>query len=248
MLYNVEGIVLRAMDYGEAGKIVTLFTRELGKVGVMARGAKKLKSRHGAATQLFTYGRFQFFKGGSLGNLSSAEIEKAHHRLREDLHLAAYAAYVVELVDRCTGEGERHEALFEQLLAALSALEEGKDPAVLAHILEMKALALSGYMPQLDVCVACGNGEGEPAVSARLGGLLCARCRHQDREAIPVTAAALKVLRLFRQVDVRRLGRIELQDRTKEELKRCLRAFMDQHMDVRWKSRNFLDQLEKYGF
>ncbi|MDQ0876910.1 DNA repair protein RecO [Paenibacillus sp. V4I3] len=61
MLRSVQGIVLRSMDYGEGNKIISLFTPELGKVGVMARGAKKVKSRHAAVTQLFTYGDFVFF-------------------------------------------------------------------------------------------------------------------------------------------------------------------------------------------
>ncbi len=61
MQYRVQGIVIRSMDYGEGNKIITLFTRELGKMSVVARGAKKVKSRYGSSAQLFTYGDYLFF-------------------------------------------------------------------------------------------------------------------------------------------------------------------------------------------
>ena len=74
MLQKCEGIVLRTTDYGETNKIVTLYTREWGKIGVMARGAKKPKSRLSAITQPFTYGYFLLQKGSGLGNLQQGEI------------------------------------------------------------------------------------------------------------------------------------------------------------------------------
>jgi DNA repair protein RecO (recombination protein O) len=247
MLYRVEGIVIRSMDYGEGNKIVTLFTREIGKVGVMARGAKKLKSRHAAATQLFTYGIYSFYKNGQLGSLNSADIEDAHQKLREDLHLSAYSAYLMELIDRTVGDQETNEALFEQLKATLNALREGKDPAILLHIIEMKALALAGYMPELSSCVSCGNAAGEMVISARLGGVLCNNCKRQDPAAITAGEGAVKLLRLFQRMDIRRLGKTEVKLETKAQLKASMRALMDAYFDVRWKSRSFLDQMEKYG-
>lgn len=246
MLHKVEAIVIRSMDYGEGNKIITLFTRDWGKVGVMARGAKKLKSRNSAITQLFTYGEYVYFKSSQMGTLNHGEIIESHHLLREDLAKTAYGAYLVEMVDRSVAEQEPNEFLFEQLKAGLTAIEEGKDAQITAHIFEMKILALSGYAPVVDECVACGESGGEWALSISLGGVLCSRCRQRDPAAVVLSEGTLKLLRLLRHVDLRRLGKVEVKPETRMQLKRCMRDFMDTHIGVKWKSRNFLDQMDKY--
>jgi DNA repair protein RecO (recombination protein O) len=248
MLHTVQGIVLRATDYGEGNKILRLMTREAGKVGVMARGAKKVKSRFGAASQLFTCGEYVYFKSGGLGTLSSAEIVRAHHGLREDLMKSAYASYLVEMVDRMLEDGEGGAALYDQLAAALAAIEDNKDAQVVAHIFEMQMLMLSGYTPVLDECVSCASRTGPFAFSAQLGGVLCPLCLHKDARGIPLTEGVWKLLRLFTGIDIRRLGATAVKAETKAVLKQCMRAYMDAHVGVAWKSRNFLDQMEKYPF
>lgn len=247
MLYKIEGIVIRSMDYGEGHKIISIYTREAGKMSVMVRGAKKLKSRFGAITQLFTYGQFVVYKGGQMGTLNAGEIIDAHQKLREDLVKGAYAAYVAEMAEKLTGELEPSPMLFEQLLAALKNIEEGKAPFAVAHIVEMKMLILSGYSPELDRCVSCGRDDGEMFFSVIGGGLLCRACRARDPQAMAIGPGTLKLLRLFRQLDLRRLGQIEMKPVTQVQLKQVMRGLMDSYLDAKWKSRSFLDQMDKYG-
>ncbi|GIP39619.1 DNA repair protein RecO [Paenibacillus sp. J31TS4] len=246
MLYRWEGIVIRTTDYGEGHKILTLYTKQAGKQGVIVRGAKKVKSRHTAIAQLFTHGDFAVFKGQSLASLNHGEIIEAHRGLREDLHKAAHASYLAEMMDRLMPDGEPDERMFEQLNAGLTAMEEGKDPAIVNHIMEMKLLALSGYLPQLDECVSCGRTEGPFAFSGAQGGILCKACRFRDPQAKQLPEAVLRLLRVFQRTDLRRLGHVEVKPETKAWLKAVMRDFMDRHLDIRWKARGFLDQLEKY--
>ncbi|MFD2612755.1 DNA repair protein RecO [Paenibacillus gansuensis] len=247
MLYRVEGIVIRSFDYGEGNKIITLYTQTHGKIGVMARGAKKLKSRHAAITQLFTYGEFVFYKTGQLGSLNDGEILEAHYQLREDLHLAAYASYLVEMVDKMVSDNEASEFLFEQLKSALKALQESKDPQIILRLFEMKMLSFSGVAPVLDACVNCGR-EGPPpfSLSPGLGGLLCAACRSRDPKSIQAGEGTVKLLKLLQQLDLRRLGKIGVKEETKAQLKQFLRAYMDAHAGVHLRSLHFLDQMDKY--
>ncbi|WP_438446235.1 DNA repair protein RecO [Gorillibacterium sp. sgz5001074] len=248
MLYKVEGIVIRSMDYGEGHKIISVYTREAGKMSVMVRGAKKLNSRFGAITQLFTYGQFVFYKGNSaMGNLNAGEIIDSHQKLREDLMKGAYAAYIAEMVEKLTGENEPNGMLFTQLEAAFGGIGEGKPPAFIAHVMEMKMLGLSGYLPELDQCVSCGRTEGDMALSFQGGGLLCPSCRGRDPQALLPGPGTLKLLRLLRHVDLRRLGQVEMKPATERQLKQCMRGLTDMYLDSRWKSRSFLDQMEKYG-
>lgn len=250
MLYRAEGIVIRSMDYGEGNKIITLCTEKSGKVGVLVRGAKKLKSRHAALTQPFTYGEYVFFRNGTgLGTLNAGEIIESHHLLREDLLKAAYSSYACELLDRVLQDEETGAFWFHQLKACLEALQEGKDPQIIINLYEMKVLQTAGYGPELNVCISCGNErtDEEMLISPRLGGVLCRRCKHLDPPAMVVSPKTLKLLRLFARLDLRRLGNIDVKEATKAELKTVMRALMDTQLGLRLKSQNFLDQMEKYG-
>ncbi|MBP1992842.1 DNA repair protein RecO [Paenibacillus eucommiae] len=248
MLRNVEGIVLRSMDYGEGNKIISLFTSELGKVSVMARGAKKLKSRHAAATQVFTYADFVFYKQhGQMGSLNQADIIEAHHLLREDLNMSAYSAYLVEMTDRMHGDEEGSTYMFEQLKAGLQAIEDKKDMQIVVHLFEMKMLELAGYLPITDCCVSCGSASDLQSFSPGMGGVLCINCKFKDPFAALAAPGTLKLLKLFPRMDMRRLGAIQVKEETKVQLKTCMKAYMDHHIGIKWKSRGFIEQMEKYN-
>lgn len=249
MLHRVEGIVIRSMDYGEGNAIITLCTENAGKVGVLVRGAKKVKSRHAALVQLFTVGEFVFFRNnGGLGTLNSGEITKSHQPLREDIIKAAYASYACELLDRVLHDDETGSFWFRQLMACLQALEEGKEPGVIINVFEMKILQAAGYGPEFDSCVICGaeKPDEQLLISPRLGGALCRSCKHNDPPAMEVSVRALKLLRLFARLDLTRLGNVDIKESSRDELKKIMRAFMDIQLGLKLKSQNFLDQLDKY--
>jgi DNA repair protein RecO (recombination protein O) len=246
VLYKLEGIVIRNMDYGENNKIITIYTRHNGKMSIMVRGAKKMNSRFSSITQLFSHGEFVLFKTSSMGTLNQSETIESHRKLRENLHMSAYSAYVVELIDRVVPEFDPNEMMFEQLKASLVAIESGKEAAIVLHIMEMKMLAIAGYLPQLEACVSCGQHESEMAISITQGGILCSNCYHSDLHLIRISGSTLKMLRLFQRIDLRRLGTIEVKAETLKQLKMVMRAFMDHFIDIRLKSRSFLDQMDKY--
>lgn len=250
MLYRLEGIVIRSMDYGEGNKIITLCTESGGKIGVLVRGAKKPKSRHTGLTQVFTHGEYVFFRNQGLGTLNQGEIIESHHLLREDIVKAAYASYACELLDRVLQDEETGSFWFKQLKACLTALNEDKDPAVIISLYEMKILQSAGYAPELTTCISCGRErpDEEYFISPGLGGTLCRACKHFDPPALSISPRALKLLRLFALVDLQRLGNVSVRDETKLEIKKIMRAFMDQQLGLNLKSRNFLDQMDKYGF
>lgn len=248
MLHRVNGIVIRNTDYGESHRIITIFTEHYGKIGVMARGAKKTNSRHSAVTQLFTYAEFVFYRaGGQMGTLNHGETIDSHQRLREDLLLSAYASYLVELTDRLTETGEASSGLFGQLRLALDALEEGKDAQIITHLYEMKMLAHAGYAPNLESCTVCGGEPAEGAVSLRFGGALCPKCQASDPEVMQLTDKAYKLLRLMAATDIGRVGQIAVKPETKAQLKAVMRGFYDAHIGIRWRSQHVMDQMEKYG-
>lgn len=247
MQFRVQALVIRSMDYGEGNKILTLFTREYGKMSVVARGAKKVKSRYGSVAQLFTCGDYLFFRSGQLGTLNHAEIVEPFYKLREDLYKAAHASYLSELTDRMLGDQEGQPFLFEQLKASFQAIQEDKDFEIVDHLYEMKMIAHAGYSPELTACVSCGADDSLVSFSASMGGALCRRCAAKDSAAIAVSPGLLKLLRVCLQTDVRRLGQIDVKPETKAALKTLITAYFDHHVGLKLKSRDFLEQMDRYG-
>jgi DNA repair protein RecO (recombination protein O) len=149
--------------------------------------------------ELFTRATLFIAVGKTLDIITQAETVAAHAPLRQDLVRATYAAYLVELLDRFIGEEDPHAGIYQLLADALVWLTEVEtaDLLLVARYYELRLLSLTGFQPQLFHCVACGNPieEQDQFFSAELGGLLCPNCYETDRNARPVTAVAVKVLR-----------------------------------------------------
>lgn len=245
MLQKCEGIVIRTTDYGETNKVVTLYTREWGKVGVMARGAKKPNSRLAAVTQLFTYGYFLMQKGSGLGSLQQGEMISSMRSIREDIFLTAHASYIVDLTDKSTDDHKTNPFLFELLHQTLTLINEGYDLDILTNIYEMKLLNVLGLYPILNECAICKQKDGQFAFSIREGGFICHRCLEQDPYHYKVSPATVKLLRIFYYIDLQRLGRISVKPETKAELKKIITAYYDEYSGLNLKSRKFLDEIDR---
>ncbi|WP_163101907.1 DNA repair protein RecO [Peribacillus alkalitolerans] len=245
MLQKCEGIVIRRTDYGENNKIITIYSREMGKVGVMARGANKPNSRLSSVTQLFYYGYFLFQSSTGLGSLNQGESIDSFRHIREDIVATAYASFVVELLDKATEDKKPNPFLFELLYQTLHYIDEGYDPEILAFIFEMKLLPLFGLKPILDHCAVCGATEGEFSFSIKEGGFLCHRCLEKDPYHKKISQQIVRLLRLFYYFDLNRLGNISLKDETKAQLRVILDAYYDEYAGVQLKSKKFLKQMDQ---
>ncbi|RBW70514.1 DNA repair protein RecO [Bacillus taeanensis] len=246
MLVKVEGIVIRSIDYGESNKILTLYTRESGKIGVMARGAKKANSRLSSVSQLFTYGQYLFQKSSGLGSLSQGEMISSFRGIREDIFRTAYAAYVVELLDKLTEEKTPNPYLFELVYQVLYFMHEEIDPEILTFIFEVKMLSAAGIAPEFNKCANCGTMEGQFVFSIREGGFLCHKCQHIDPHHLKISSSTAKLLRLFYHFDITRLGQVSVKEQTKAEIKQILTTYYDTYSGLKLKSKRFLDQLDQF--
>ncbi|WP_078597211.1 DNA repair protein RecO [Evansella clarkii] len=245
MLQKVEGIIIRTNDYGETNKILTIYTRENGKIALMARGAKRPKSRHASSAQLFVYGIFIYQSSRGIGTLNQADVISSFRDVRSDLRLTAHAAYLVELIDKLTEDNSRNPYLFELLYQTMNYLNEGSDPDILTRIFETKMLEVAGTSPVLDRCTLCGNPEGGVSFSLKHSGLLCRRCEAEDEHRLSVSPSVIKLLRLFQYIDIKRIGNINVKDETKKQLKTLLNYYYDEYVGVRLKSKKFLDQVDQ---
>ncbi|NGP43527.1 DNA repair protein RecO [Bacillaceae bacterium SIJ1] len=245
MLHVCEGIVLRCTPYGETHLICTLFTRERGKWAVMARGARKSKSKLTAVTQLFTHGHFSIRGERGMGTLIQGEISTSLRAVREDLEKTAAAACMVELTDRLTEDHVSDPALFEVLKKSLHLLQQGIDPMVILAIYETKLSTYAGIALILNQCAHCRQDKPLSAFSASEGGMLCNSCASKQPYAIYVTPAIPHLLRLFMEVDLNRLGKVNVSDANKRMLRQILTTYFDEAAGIRLKAKRFLEQLDR---
>lgn len=241
----MEGIVIRTNDYGETNKIVTIMTRELGKISVMARGSKKTSSRLGAVTQVFTYGHFLIQIGKGMGTLQQGEIISSLKDLRQDIILTSYASLVVELTDKAIEDKDKNPYLFELLLQTLQYINEEVDAEMLALMYQLKLLPLFGVKPNLDSCI-CGRTEEFRAFSFREGGFLCTNCMNKDEHVYRMNETAIKLVRFFYHIDIHRVGKISIKEENRVQIRYIVDYLYDEYTGIFLKSKRFLKQLDLF--
>jgi DNA repair protein RecO (recombination protein O) len=198
---SLEAVVLRRTDWGEADRLLVLYTREQGKLRAIAKGVRKMRSRKAGHLEPFTHVKMLLARGRDIGIITQAEAIDLNQTLREDIMLASCASYVVELLDRFTAEEGPNRALFRLLLESLDRLGSGSSTSLVLRYYEMRLLDLAGYRPQLFNCTNCKN-EIKPQdqyFSAGRGGAVCPDCRPLIADARPVSETALKYLRHFQR-------------------------------------------------
>ncbi|EUJ43045.1 DNA repair protein RecO [Listeria riparia] len=241
-----EGIVIRTTSYRESDKIIVIYTREYGKIGLVARGAKKTKSRLAAVTQLFTNGVFTFYPNRGLGTLQQGEALTSFSSIQTDIFLTAYATYACELLDKSTEEQQASTGLYDLFYQILHHIDEGYEPQVLTQIFEMKMLSVLGLYPTMDRCAICGHVDGPFDFSAYANGLVCYRCFEKDKYRMHLPENVVKLLRLFYIFQLDRLGNIDVKQETKEQVQRAIDTYYEQYSGLYLKSKKFLNNMKNW--
>jgi len=242
-VYKVEAIVLRRTNLGEADRIVTLFTREHGRLPVAAKGARKPKSRFAGRLELFTHLRALLAQGRTLDVVSQVEVIDPFPAIRADLARMSAASFLAEITDRALPEREPQPAVFAALRQALRAAAAG-DAEMAGLWYAAQLLSLSGYGPVTDRCVVCGRPvRGGAAFSAALGGSLCPADRGRDPDATPSSAVALAAIGFLREMPVGAAGRVTLPPEQRAEVGVLLRRYLEYRLEIRLKSTGVAERL-----
>jgi len=243
---RVEAVVLRHSDWGEADRLLTLFTREQGKLRAIAKGARKMQSRKAGHLEPFTRSILMLARGHDLWIVTQAESQELYPRIREDLNLMGQAAYVVELLDRFTYEEGQNWQLYKLLVETLQRLSE-VDPFIPVRFYEMRLLDLMGFRPLLFECASCGE-EIKPEnqfFSAEMGGILCPRCGGRGQSARSVSVEALRFLRHIQRSGYREAARANPPDHVKQEMETLQNYYLTYLLERNLKSPEFIKQIQR---
>jgi DNA repair protein RecO (recombination protein O) len=228
---KATAIVLRTVEFSETSLVVTLFTREFGKVGALAKGGRRLKGPFESALDLLALCRIVFLRKTSdaLDLLTEAKLLRRFRPAGRDL-LSLYAGYyVAELLGALTDDDDPHPELFDLADETLEALSGGEPVARRLIRFELGTLRLLGHSPSLENCVECGEAVaavGRVAFGLIDGGVLCNQCRVGKQQVAAVSAGVLRTLAQVADPDRQAWQRIEIPHRSLGELRGVLSRYL----------------------
>jgi len=182
--YKTEAVVLRSLRFGEADRVLHLYTLERGRVGAVAKGIRKTTSRFGGRLEPLSHVEALFHQGsGELHTVTGVDLIQPHSNAREDPYRLGVGLVGCESMLRLFPEQEANPRAFEALTRFLDLLDElpslaprrtALDPPGLSF--QLKLLWLSGYLPHVGSCAECGSDEAPAGFSPKAGGVVCSSC------------------------------------------------------------------------
>lgn len=225
---RTEAVVLRHSDWGEADRLLTIFTSYRGKLRAIAKGVRKLNSRKAGHLEPFTLVNLMLARGRDFWIVSQADMVESFSHLREDLQLTGAASYLIEVIDRFTYEEQENHSLYQVLEESLKRLDAGNDVYNVSRFFELRLLDFLGYRPQLVNCIGCGK-EIKPEdqyFSFEKGGILCSRCGSTANQATPISMNALKYLRHFQRSTYTEVKAVKIPSAVRMEMQTILRDYI----------------------
>lgn len=241
-----RGVVLRETETKEADKILTVLTREEGKIPVIARGARRKGCRFAAAAQTLAYSEWTLYRRGDWYYVNEGSTLELFGGLRNDLELLALGFYFAELTEAVTSEGEPAAELLSHLLNGLYALGAlHKPPLLVKAAFELKLLCLAGYEPLVDGCVYCGCREPEePMLDVAQGILRCRLCGAGDsRLSMPLCPDSLRALRHIVYGNPKHLYSFRLEGDALRRLSDAAEAFVAAQLERGFRTLDFYKSL-----
>ena len=173
--YQTKAIIIKKTRLGEADRILTLYTLDLGKIQAVAKGVRRPRSKMAGHLELLTHSLVSLARGRNLDTITGSQTIDSFLPLKSDLHLSSYALYAIELVNQFTADHVENRPLFQLLLEAMNNLCQGGDNERTLRYFELHLLNEVGYRPQLQQCVVC-HQPLEPVINSfcpGAGGMLC---------------------------------------------------------------------------
>lgn len=235
--YKTEAVVLRSLRLGEADRVLHLYTLDRGRVGAVAKGVRKTKSRFGARLEPLSHVEVLLHQGQSdLQTVTGVQLLHAHHHAREDYYRLGVGLIGAEAMLRLFSEQEANERAFTALTRFLDAVDvlpphaaerPSLDPLALAF--QLKLLWLSGYLPHLTSCAECGVDDASlVGYSPRAGGAVCGGCAGQT-EALALSADGIRGIEALLARPLADAGTVGLAERGARDALRVVTASYEYH-------------------
>ncbi|MBU0687126.1 MAG: DNA repair protein RecO [Candidatus Margulisbacteria bacterium] len=233
-LFKVEAINLKTTPFAEQDKLLTVFSKEKGKLSVIAKGARRPSSKFGGRCEIFAYNHLLIAKGKSLDILSQAETIETFQKVRDNPSAFMVAAYLARVVNSFLEEAAVNRSLFEVLLGCLKLFQAGVDPQFVATVFEIKFAAVEGFTPILDRCSHCGRKVKKAPQNIRFsdaaGGIVCEKCSFSVYTPRLVSFPLLVLSQKIRDQDFETLRNNYKQHGDLSQLSEIFVAYISEHL------------------
>jgi len=249
--YRAEGIVIKRIDYSESDRILTLFTKNRGKISALAKGVKKPTSRKGGHIDLLNHSIFSIAEGRSLGIITEVETVDPFASIKNDLGKSSLGYYMAEFINEFAQERQVNYSLFRLFLMALGFLNEveGEHGLLLVRSFELKALQVLGFAPEMRVCSICGeplSWRSTNTFSPEAGGAVCARC--SSKGGLALEPGSLRFLREISSYSWRKICRLDLKEIPINEAGILIQSYIEYILEKRLKSTELLEKIRSGNF
>ena len=239
MIEKIEGIVINEKPYGDTSKIIDIFTKKYGIIGVIAKGSRTIKSKLRSTTERLTYGIFSiYYKENKLSILKEVDILDTLKNIRKDIKLIAYAIYLMDLSSQVY-KHSYNDTIYDILISSLKKINEGFDSLIITNIVELKYLDYLGVMPNLSGCIVCGS-RSVVTLSSSKGGYLCSKCRTNEPL---ISDKTMKLIRMYYYVDIEKIEKINISDQIKNQINLFLDNYYERYTGLYLKSKEFLKKI-----
>lgn len=243
MQKSVLGIILKERDYLESSKILDLFTKEYGIIGVISKGSKKVKSTLSGVSTKISYGTFHiYYKEGKLSTLTGVDIINPFINIKNNILNIGYVTYLSELTLQVVKQTNNIEEIFDLYINALTKINDNYDPLVITNIIELKYLDYLGVSPIIDKCGCCSRIDNILTLSPYKNGLICKKCRTNEKL---VDLKTIKFIRMYYYLDISKISKIEMDSKIKNEIDDFLTEYYSVHTGLYLNSKNFINDLKR---
>ena len=242
MIAKYEGIILTDTPYGDTSKIVNIYTREKGLIGVMCNNVKSMKNPLRTKTLKFTYGYFHInYNEKKLSKLVDVDIIDNLKEIRTDIEKISYLNYLSDLTYQVIKQND-DEKIFDIFINTIKKINEGKNPAILTNILELKLLDYLGVGLNLDSCIRCGNKHNIVTLDPDEGGYICKDCYTNEKIISP---KAIKLIRMYYLIEIESISDINIKKDIADEIYYFLDKYYERYTGLYLKSKDFLKKISK---
>lgn len=244
--YRTRAVILRRRNYGDADRILTVYTPSYGKRFFIAKGARRTASRKAGHLELFNHANLLVAQARTWDIITESVTVESYLGLRADLDTISQAAYICELVDAFGGEDDENRPLWELLLFSLRELDaKTEDGALLLRWFELKLLTLMGFQLQLFGCLGCDEGllAVKNYLHLQAGGVYCPGCGQTLNGAEPIAPQVLKILRHLTRVEWPKVRHLRLRQTTARAVEDVLQRYLVIVLERRLKSADFIRRL-----
>ena len=246
---DAEGIVTKETKYGDSSRILTMITRDKGKISVLAGNVRRGKSGLLSATSLFSHSRFTLFKSGSssLYKLNEGELITPFSELRISLEKTAFASYFCEVTNYIVQDEAEDFEQFDLLLRSMYMLCKSEELEKIKAVFEFRALTSSGLLPDLSQCGECGAETNLTRLSPHDGCLYCQNCAERHQEALMINDGLLSAIAYISVADSKKIFSFKMSDAALSYLSQLGEACIGILLDKNFKTLDYLRNVMSLG-